>query len=165
MNDYYVEVLVKRDVEKEKKKRKLIILAMMTILLVLGLATKSLISFCLFAVCVLGYYFLVQKYYVEFEYFYMDGELTITKILNKSKRKKILELNDGQIKLIAPVGSTDLQNFHSLRKIDCSANEPLDFPYVMVCEHKGELKAVNIQMTDELYKELKKSIPYKVNRY
>ena len=107
-------------------------------------------------VCVLGYYFLVQKYYVEFEYFYMDGELTITKILNKSKRKKILELNDGQIKLIAPVGSTDLQNFHSLRKIDCSANEPLDFPYVMVCEHKGELKAVNIQMTDELYKELKK---------
>lgn len=165
MNDYYVEVLVKRDVEKEKKKRKLVILAMMTMLFVLGLATKSLISFCLFAVCVLGYYFLVRDYCVEFEYFYMDGELTITKILNESKRKKILELNAGQIKLIAPVGSADLQNFHDLRKIDCSANEPLDIPYVMVCEHKGELKTVNIQMTDELYMELKKSISYKVKRY
>lgn len=165
MNDYYVEVLIKRDVEKEKKKRKLIMFAMMAILLVLGIAIKDLISFCLFAVCILGYYFLVQNYCVDFEYFYMDGELTITKILNKSKRKKILELNDGQIKLIAPVGSADLQNFHNLRKIDCSANEPLDFPYVMVCEYKGELKAVNIQMTDELYKELKKSIPYKVKRY
>ena len=165
MNDYYVEVLVKRDVEKEKKKRKLIMLVTMVILLVLGIVTKSLISFCLFAVCVLGYYFMVQNYYVEFEYFYMNGELTIAKILNKSKRKKFLELNDGQIKLIAPVGSADLQKFYNLKKIDCSANKPLDFPYVMVCEHKGELKTVNIQMTDELYKELKKSIPYKVKRY
>ena len=90
MNDYYVEVLVKRDVEKEKKKRRLIMLAMMAMLLVLGIVTKAFISFCLFAVCILGYYFLVQTFYVEFEYFYMDGELTISKIINRSKRKKML---------------------------------------------------------------------------
>lgn len=165
MNDYYVEVLVKRNVEKEKQKRKIIMLAMMTILLVLGIATKSQLLFCLFVLSIFGYYFLVRNYCVEFEYFYMDGELTITKILNKSKRKKILELNDGQIKLIAPVESADLQNFHNLKKFDCSENKPLDFPYVMICEHKGELNAVNIQMTDELYKELKKNMPHKVKKY
>ena len=165
MNDSYVEVLVKRDVEKEKKKRKPIILAMMTILLVLGIATKALISFCLFAVCVLGYYFLVQNYCVEFEYFYMDGELTISKVINRSRRKNILELNDGSIKLISPMDSMELQMFSKLKMMDCTANEPLNLPYVIVYMNRGVLEAVNIQMTDELYKELKRNMPYKVKRY
>lgn len=165
MNDYYVEVLVKRDVEKEKKKRRLIMLAIMAILLVLGIATRTLISFYLFAGCVLGYHFLVQNYCVEFEYFYMDGEFTISKIINRSRRKKILELNDGVIKLIAPVNSVELQMFSKLKRMDCTANEPLNLPYAIVYMNKGELKAVNIQMTEEMYKELKKSMPYKVKRY
>ena len=164
MNDYYVEVLVKRDVEKEKKKRKLIILAMMIILLVLGLATKSLISLCLFAVCVLGYYFLVQKYYVEFEYFYMDGELTISKIINKSIRKKVLELHDEVIKSIEPVNSTGMNAFNNLEKKDCTANEASGIPYAIVYMDKV-LKRVGIQMNDELYKEFKRNMPYKIKNY
>ena len=140
MNDYYVEVLVKRDVEKEKKKRKLIVLAMMTILLVLGIATKSLISFCLFEVCILGYYFLVRNYCVEFEYFYMDGELIISKIINRSRRKKILELNDGEIKLIAPVNSAEMESYHKLEKKDCTANELSNLPYAILYMYKGKLR-------------------------
>ena len=161
MNDYYVEVLVKRDVEKEKKKRRLIMLAMMAMLLVLGIVTKAFISFCLFAVCILGYYFLVQTFYVEFEYFYMDGELTISKIINRSKRKKMLELNDGEIKLIAPVNSAEIKSFNNLKKKDYTANEATDIPYAVVYMDKV-LKRVDIQMNDELYKEFKKNIPYKI---
>ena len=164
MNDYYVEVLVKRNVDKEKKKRKLIMLAMMTMLFVLGIAIKSLISFFLLAVCALGYYFLVQNYCVEFEYFYMDGELTITKILNKSRRKKVLELNDGVIKLIAPVNSAEVKAFNNLEKKDCTANEASDIPYAVVYMD-NELKRVDIQMNDELYKEFKRNMPYKIKDY
>lgn len=165
MSDYYVEVLVKRNVEKEKKKRKIIMLVTMAILLGLGIVTKSLILFCLFALSILGYYFLVQNYCIEFEYFYMDEELTISKIVNKSRRKKILELNDGVIKLIAPMNSTELKAFNNLEQVDCTTNEPSNLPYAIVYMHKGDLKKVDIQLTEDLYKELKRNMPYKVKRY
>ncbi len=165
MSDYYVEVLVKRDVEKEKKKRKIIILVAMAILLGLGIATKSQLLFCLFVLSIFGYYFLVQNYYVEFEYFYMDEELVISKIVNKSRRKKILELNDGAIKLVAPMNSAELGAFNNLEKLDCTANELSNLSYAIVYMYKGKLKIVKIQMNDELYKELKRDMPYKVKDY
>lgn len=164
MKDYYVEVLVKRDVEKNKKKRKIIILVMMAVLLLLEIATKAMISLCLFVVCVLGYYFLVQNYCVEFEYFYMDGELSISKIINKSRRKKVLELHDEVIKSIAPVNSTEMNAFNNLEKKDCTANEASDIPYAIVYMDKV-LKRVDIQMNDELYKEFKRNMPYKIKDY
>lgn len=161
MNNY-VEILVKRNVKDEKKKRKLFAFTSMALMFVLWIATTSSV-FCVgLILSLLGYYFFVQNYFVEFEYFYMDEELTISKIINKSRRKKILELNDGEIKLIAPVGSAELQEFYDLKKIDCTENEPLNLPYVIVYEHHGALKAVNIQMTKELYKELKRNMPNKV---
>ena len=164
MSDYYVEVLVKRDVEKEKKKRKLIMLAMMAILLVLGIATKALILFYLFVGCVLVYYFLVRNYCVELEYFYMNGELTISKIINKSRRKKVLELHDDVIKSIAPINSIEMSAFNNLEKKDCTANETSDIPYTIVYMDKV-LKRVDIQMNDELYKEFKRNMPYKIQDY
>lgn len=165
MSDSYVEVLIKRDVKKGKKKRKTIILMTMVILLVLGMTTKSPIPFCLFALNIVGYYFLVHNYYIEFEYFYMDNELVISKIVNKSRRKKILELNGGVIKLVAPLNSAELEVFNDLEKLDCTANEFSKLPYAIVYMHKGNLKIVKIQMNDELYKELRRDMPYKVKDY
>lgn len=165
MNDYYVEFFIKRDVENEKKKRKIIMLVTMAILFGLGIAIKSQFLLCLFVLSILGYYFLVQKYFVEFEYFYMDGELTISKIYNKAKRKKVLVLKDRMIKLIAPMGSAELNGCRDSKKIDFTANDPLMLPYVIICEHNGETKYVNIQMNDELYKELKRNNPNKVKKY
>ena len=55
MSDYYVEVLVKRDVEKEKKKRKIIMIVAMAMLFGLGIATKSQLLFCLFVLSIFGY--------------------------------------------------------------------------------------------------------------
>lgn len=165
MNDYYVEVLVKRDVEKEKKKRRIIIIVIMLFFAVLGITTKFSIFYVLFLLSLLGYFFLVHNYHIEFEYFYMNGELTISKIVNKSRRKKVLELNDGVIKLIAPINSNEMKPFDNIKAKDCTANKPLDRPYTIVYMYKGELKKADIQMTDNLYKEFKRDMPYKVMDY
>ena len=112
----------------------------MAILLVLGITTRTLISFYLFAGCVLGYYFLVQNYCVEFEYFYMDGEFTISKIINGSRRKKILELNDGVIKLC-----------HMVDYIICSEE---------FASEVTEIDMVASGLNDEIvYKKMKKIFP------
>ena len=164
MNDSYVEILVKRNVEREKKKREIIVLVAIIVLFFCGIATSSLIFFCLSAISILGYNFWAHNYCIEFEYFYMDGELTISKIVNKSRRKKMLELNDGVIKIIAPVNSAEINEYNNLEKKDCTANEPSDIPYAVVYMEK-KLKRVDIQMTDELYKEFRRNMPYKVKNY
>lgn len=165
MKDYYVEVVIKRDVTQEKKKRQKNMLIAMAVMLILGIIMASRIYYFLFLLCLLGYYFFAWNYSVEFEYFYMDGELTISKIINMSRRKKILELSDSMIKVIAPIGSAALQEFHSLNYIDCTENDSMTVPYVIVCDYKGKTKAVSIQMKDELYREIKRNIPNKLKKY
>jgi len=162
MKDYYVEIIVKRDVTQEKKKRQNNMLIALAAMLALGIIMASRICYFLFLLCLLGYYFFVWNYSVEFEYFYMDGELTISKIINMSRRKKILELEDNMIKVIAPMDSPDLQKFQYLKYIDCTANDPVTVPYAIVYDYKGETKAVSIQMKDELYREMNRSIPNKL---
>lgn len=164
MNDYYVEVLIKRNVEREKKKRKIIVLVTMIVLFGAGIVTSSLIFFCLSALSVWGYNFFVHNHCIEFEYFYMNGELTISKIINQSRRKKILELNDGAIKLIAPVNAAEMNMYNKLEMRDCTSNEASTIPYAIVYMDK-ELKRVDIQMNDELYKAFKRNMPYKVKDY
>lgn len=164
MNDYYVEVLIRRNVEHEKKKRKVIAFVVMILMLIGWLVTRFLVFFAGFALSFLGYYFLVRKFSIEFEYFYMDGELTISKIVNKSRRKKILELSEGEIKLIAPVNSAEIESFNNLEKKDYTANEATDITYAVVYMDKV-LKRVDIQMNDELYKEFKRNMPYKIKNY
>lgn len=165
MNNQYVEVLVKRNVEKEQKKRTIIAIVGMAVAILVGLFTAIPIFYFLSFLIAFGAYFLAIKYYVEFEYYYMDGELSIAKVYNRARRKDILNLNEGSIKLIAPISSIEVQEFDGLKIIDCTANDSTNLPYVIVCEHKGNLKKVYIQMNEELFKELKRNMPYKVRQH
>ena len=101
---------------------------------------------------------------VEYEYFYMNGELSISKIINKSRRRNVMELNDRMIRLVAALGSAELEEFYDLKKLDFTANNPFELPYVIVFEVNGVVKAMNIQMNDELYKSLKYNMPSKVKK-
>ena len=165
MIDRYVEVLVKRNVEEKKQLRKKIILLLIIVTITGATIAKMPVLYLLLIPEMLGYYFMVLKYCVEYEYFYMDGELTISKIYNMSRRKTIAILNSGMIKLITSIGSADLQEFQGIRSIDCTANVPEMIPYIVVCEYQGALKAIHIQMNDELYLELKRDMPDKVKKY
>ena len=165
MNNQYVEVLVKRNVEKEKQKRMIVAISGMIVMIIIGLLTAIPLFYMISFLIAFVAYFTVIKYYLEFEYYYLDGELTIAKICNRARRKEIFDLNDGSIKLITPLNSEELQEFVGLKVIDCSANDSANLPYVIVCEDKGKLKKLFIQMNEELLKELKRNMPYKVKNY
>ena len=162
MRESYVEVLVKRNIEKEKKIRRILLIAIIVILLFIGVATSMSKIFYLLVLSCVGYYFMVIKYCVEYEYFYMGGELSVAKIINQSRRKTVMEVTEGMIKLIAIEGADELQRFQNLKKFDYSANEPSNPRYVMICEHDGEIKAVYLQMNKQLRQELHRTMPYKV---
>lgn len=160
----YVEVLVKQNVEKEKQKRMTITIVLMAILLAAGLSTAISLFFLLALAVAIIFWFTGLKYQLEFEYYYMGGELTISRITNQARRKNIMELNEGKIKLVAPKDSDEVSEYSSLKIMDCSAKDAEQPPYVLICEHKGSLKKVLIQMNDELYKEMKIKMPYKVKK-
>lgn len=164
MNEHYVEVLVKRNLEKEKKNRKILGSIPIVLTGIVWLMTRSILAFTLCVFVIYGYYQMVVKYCVEYEYFYMDGELIISKIINKSRRKSILEINDGLIKMVAPVNSTELEKYKNLEKKDYTANDFSKTSYSIVYADKGQWKIVDIQMAEELYIEMKRNMPYKVKK-
>lgn len=72
------------------------------------------LSFVLLAAAVvfggLAYYFYLEEW-VEYEYSYVSRELTIDKIMARSRRKKQEELSLDKMEIGAPTGSYHLDNF------------------------------------------------------
>ncbi len=161
----FVEILIKRNVENNKKLYKVCI-AISLILIVLAVIFTKILSICFFLLpIILIYHFRVLKYQIEFEYYYMDGELTVSKITNMSRRKILAIVKDDMIRVIAPIGSAELPKYHEIKMMDCSANDSTTLPYVIVYESKKGIKAMNIQMEEELFDALKRSMPFKVTKY
>lgn len=84
---------------------------------------------------------LVIKYTsVEFEYSYFDEELTIDKIYNKSKRKRVGRFALGRLEYIAPADSKRLQGRQNdnMVTIDCSAKDAEIKDYVFYIVEDGK---------------------------
>lgn len=165
MNDTYVEILVKRASKYDKSKFKKLATVLITILFCTAVMSGSLFVYILAVLVVVAYYFVIQLFDIEFEYYYLDGELDISKIYNHSRRKTVMTLNESMIKIIAPQGAEILEEYDSLKTVDYSANDPKNLPMVMICEYKKELRRVLLQVDSGLLKELKRNMPNKVKIY
>lgn len=78
--------------------------------------------------CVLAgvlYYFLSLNANIEFEYQYCEKEITVDKILNKSKRKNVGKYEVDHIEVLAPTRSYHLDEYKNktLKTIDYSARD------------------------------------------
>jgi hypothetical protein len=78
------------------------------------LSSLFLLGFVGLILCVLAgvaYYFLSLNANIEFEYQYCDKEITVDKILNKSRRKNIGKFDVGKIEAMAPSRSYHLDEY------------------------------------------------------
>ena len=162
MVDHYVEVLVKRNSEESTKKKKLIMRICMALMLLVAFFSAIPLFYFLTLILVLVYYFGIVRSNVEFEYFYMDGELEIAKVINKSRRKNVISLKDEMIQLVVPADSKEATSFAELKEIDCSAKDPQDRPFAIICNHQSTAKKVLVQMNAELLKEFQLRLKNKV---
>ncbi len=71
------------------------------------------------------YYFLSMYANIEFEYQYCEKEITVDKILNKSKRKNVGKYEVEHIEVLAPSRSHHLDEYRNktLKTVDYSARE------------------------------------------
>ena len=158
----YVELLVARKASPLMLflKYLLILLAALSFLLGLG-NIIFVIAFIAFAV---GAYFVSLNASIEYEYQYCEREITVDKILNKSRRKKVATFETERMEAIAPSRSYHLDEYRNktnYRKLDFSSGieQQPDVTYTMY--YDGREKVI-FELNDDFINALKNVAPRKV---
>lgn len=109
MNESYVECLVARKPSGPIRALKAVLIVLAVMGLVLGMVF---VPFLILAIAAgIGAYFAGQYANMEFEYLYVDREISVDKILNKTRRKKAEKFEVDRIEIFAPVNSWHMDNF------------------------------------------------------
>ncbi len=161
MNETYVECLVKK-----KNNSFMVLLKIVTIMLA---ACFIFIGFTLWPALIIGALLALAAYFVylqadiEYEYLYVDRELTVDKIMAKSKRKKIAKFDMERMEILAPIKSYHLDNYKNRtpKVIDYSsgAEQQPDIRYAMF--YDGTQKII-LEPSPELVKAIQMIAPRKV---
>lgn len=109
MNDSYVECLVARKKSGLMGLLKGVLIVLTVILVLMGMVLFPFLIAA--AVTGVGAYFATMYASMEFEYLYVDREITVDKVLNKSRRKKGEKFDVGRIEILAPIKSWHLDSY------------------------------------------------------
>ncbi len=109
MNDSYVECLVARKKSGLMGLLKVVLMVLTVILVLMGMVVFPFLIAAL--VTGVGTWFASMYASMEFEYLYVDREITVDKVLNKSRRKKGEKFDVGRIEILAPIKSWHLDSY------------------------------------------------------
>ena len=163
MNDTYVECLVKVEPKAYKKFFKYLLIILTAIIGLLSLATGILIGFILAIVLGVIAYFVSLNTDIEYEYLYVDRQITVDKIMLKSKRKRVGVYDVDKIEAMGPINSYQLDNFKNRqtknKDFSCGVEKKPDHRYAVYYE--GQEKLI-IEPSPEFVKAIYNIAPRKV---
>ena len=113
MNDSYKELLVRR--EKSTKDTLLRVVSIIPTVLIgfLTLLTGNILFFIVAVAFGVLDYFVFQWTDIEYEYLYLDKEISIDKIMAKTRRKRVLTIDVNKIEILAPENSYQLDSYRN----------------------------------------------------
>ena len=127
------------------------------------LLTVNIIFFI--AVIALGVfdYFIFQWTDIEFEYLYLDKEISVDKIMAKTRRKKLLTIDVNKIEIMAPEKSHQLDSYRNrqTKVTDLSAGHDLPDQKLYWVFYEGNQKFL-MNLTEDFAKTIKGIAPRKV---
>lgn len=123
MNDTYVECLVSRETKGIMKFLKYLLIILAVLLFFGSFLIGFAFGLILAIACGVGAYFLSIYSDVEFEYLYVDRQISVDKIYSKQKRKKVATYEVDKMEIFAPVFSYKLDDYKNrdVKVIDYSA--------------------------------------------
>ena len=156
MNESYVECLVAKKTSSAMKALQVFLIVLAVIFFLLSMLNALMWLG-------VGAYFTSLNASVEFEYLYVDKEISVDKILNKTKRKKVEKFETESMEIFAPINSWHLDNMKNrqLKVTDYSsgvAGQP-DRRYVMI--YSGDRKII-FEPSEAMVKALQSVAPRKV---
>lgn len=162
MSDFYTEQLIKKqaDVKDLVIKAVLVAIAIVSVLTVFIFPVGLILPIIIIA-CV---WFLMSRLNVEYEYLYVNGDLDIDKIMNKSKRKRIFSTNAEEMELLAPADSPRLDQFRGAKVVNLSSGRPDARLYAMIVSKNGQTAKLIFEPNDTIVEGLFMLAPRKVVR-
>lgn len=161
MSDVYVECLVPAKASGLVKVLKVVLL-ILTVLFFFAMLVFP-VAILLAIASGVGFYFANLNSKVEYEYLYLDRELTVDKILSQTKRKRVAVYSIDRMEIFAPINSWHLDSFknRNVKIVDYSVGQELqpDLRYAMYYE--GGVKMI-LSPSEAMVKALKNVAPRKV---
>lgn len=162
MNDTYVELLVKK-----KSSPLMTVLKGVTITLTVILGLLGLLGQLLFligaVICGLAAYFVYLNADLEYEYLYVDRELSVDKVMAKTRRKRVATYELERMEVLAPLNSYHLDDYknRTCKTVDYSSGvaEQPEKRYAMY--YNGEAKVI-LEPDARLVKAIQNIAPRKV---
>lgn len=109
-------------------------------------------------------YFLNLNTKIEYEYLFLNKELTVDEIKAQTKRKKVREFDLNKVEILAPTSSHRFDSYKNMEYVICDyttkSGETETYSFIYKADKKLEL--VKIEMTEEILDFLKTNIPRKV---
>lgn len=165
VSETYVECLVKKKAAFTQKFVKVLLIMLTICFCIIGFV--FIVGFLVAIVTGIGAYFAYMNADVEYEYLYLDKEVSVDKILAKSRRKRKAVYDIERMEILAPLNSHYLDNYR-----DRKMNKTQDFSsgvvntpetrYMMIYE--GNVKVI-WEPNEEMIKAIKMAAPRKVYTY
>lgn len=158
----YVECMVKKKTNGLMSALKVLLIGITVITGLLGF--MGLIVFLIIAVVAgVGAYFVSLNANLEYEYLYVDKQLTVDKIMARTRRKKVETFDLERMEILAPIKSWHLDDYKNrqLKVVDYSSGveQQPDIRYSMI--YNGE-KRVIFEPNAEMVAAIKSIAPRKV---
>lgn len=164
MNDAYAEWLVKRKTPVYSYVINGVMILVTIICVLLALTTANIIGVIAMFLAGGATYLLMRNANVEFEYLYVTGQLSIDKIMGRSKRKKAWECSMDEIQIVAPADSYMLKDYENsnTKVIDFTSGQPGNKVYAVVANSKGQSTKVLIEPNDKMLQCFRQTAPRKI---
>ena len=163
MNDTYVEVMVARKKSPFLDIAKILLYALaIACFLMSFLSGLFLIAAAVFAAIA---YLVIPRFDLEYEYLYIDKEITIDKIMSKEKRKNVYNVDLNRMELMAVENSHELDSYkaRNVKTYDFTSRTGEGRVYSIVYETGTEgTVLVNIEPGEEMLRAIKTVFPRKV---
>lgn len=161
MNETYVEWLVKRKTP-----------AYMTLLRILSMMLAGcfiLVGFVFFPAFLVGIalgagaYVIYLNADLEYEYLYVDKELTVDKVMARTRRKRVAVFELGKMEIVAPIKSWHLDNYKNRtdKAMDYSSGEEKKPDRRFIIFYDGNRKII-FEPNEEMIKAMQFAAPRKV---
>ncbi len=164
MSESYVECLVARKPSFVMQFLKILMIMLTVVFVLVGfIFMPGIPGLLIAAAAALGAYFAYLNASIEYEYLYVDREISIDKVLAKSRRKKAASYSMEQMEIFAPLNSHRLDAYKNrqMKTVDYSsgiAAQP-ERRYMMVWN--GDTKII-LEPNAELIKAVQSVAPRKV---
>lgn len=163
MNESYKELLVKKDKGAKEKLTRVVSVVPTVFLGLLTLLTGNIIFFIVVIVLGVLDYFVFQWTDIEYEYLYLDKEISVDKIMAKTRRKKVTTISVEKIEIMAPEKSYQLDSYRNrqTKVTDLSAGHDLPDQKLYWIFYEGNQKIL-MNLTEDFAKTIKGIAPRKV---